>query len=113
MSKRNCVQRIDTCEMCARAGNMADELKISVQFRYLQVFLTSVVLQNVLITLLTFSEYLLFFPSGGAELLFNKVKEHDVVLPKDENTCECLIEVPFIYHARLSFRILFLLVLAP
>lgn len=26
----------------------------------------------------------LFFQSGGAELLFNKVKEHDVVLPKDE-----------------------------
>ncbi|KAJ7372301.1 Ubiquitin- modifier 1 [Desmophyllum pertusum] len=23
--------------------------------------------------------------SGGAELLFNKVKEHDAVLPKDEN----------------------------
>lgn len=35
---------------------MADVLKISVQF------------------------------SGGAELLFNKVKEHAVVLPKDENT---------------------------
>lgn len=34
---------------------MADGLKISVQF------------------------------SGGAELLFNKVKEHEVLLPKDEN----------------------------
>lgn len=34
---------------------MADALKISVQF------------------------------SGGAELLFNKVKEHEVLLPKDEN----------------------------
>ena len=26
--------------------------------------------------------------SGGAELLFNKVKEHEVLLPKDENPCE-------------------------
>ena len=28
------------------------------------------------------------FCSGGAELLFDKVKEHDVVLPKDQDPCE-------------------------
>ena len=32
-------------------------------------------------------QFLLWF-SGGAELLFNKVKEHEVLLPKDENPCE-------------------------
>ena len=26
--------------------------------------------------------------SGGAELLFDKVKEHEVFLPKNENPCE-------------------------
>ncbi|RMX49191.1 hypothetical protein pdam_00005846 [Pocillopora damicornis] len=47
------VQRTSTIKICAPGGNMADELKISIQF------------------------------SGGAELLFNRVKEHDVVLQKD------------------------------
>ena len=71
---------------------MADDLKISVQFRYFQyspllcrfysinVFLNGVEL---------FFRILSFFSfSGGAELLFNKVKDHEVVLPKNENPCE-------------------------
>ena len=80
------------CGVCAGASNMADDLKISVQFRYFQyspllcrfysinVFLNGVEL---------FFRILSFFSfSGGAELLFNKVKDHEVVLPKNENPCE-------------------------
>ena len=35
-----------------------------------------------------FSDIYLFLFSGGAELLFDKVKKHQVQLPKEENPCK-------------------------
>lgn len=68
---------------------MADGLKISVQFRYFLVVLFSVgkFHEECLIVAIMLSLCFFVF-SGGAELLFNKVKEHDIVLPKDKHSCD-------------------------
>ena len=80
------------CGVCAGNSNMAGGLKISVQFRYVlhspllcRFYSINVFLNGVEIF---FRISLFLFFSGGAELLFNKVKDHEVVLPKNENPCE-------------------------
>ena len=59
----------------------------------LQVSFGQAIIRNRLRMILSFCGIIVFFNlffifSGGAELLFNKVKEHEVVLPNNANPCE-------------------------
>ena len=64
---------------------MADGLKISVQFRW--DFLSEFDHKKGYKSDELFTTVFSLWFSGGAELLFNKVKEHEVLLPKNENPC--------------------------